>query len=176
MAVRSRIKNKKGFSPVAIIIVAAALLVAGGGLVHQQSKKAGSEKNSINNSMPSDTHPPSAPLPSAEPSDPYANWKAAKLASEKLSFRYPADWTMKGSADNISVSSPVADNHYFEIGVAVSADTRDVDLNALGNLGRYRYWILKQNTMEYHYILSQARRLLTKRASWVLAWRSLRQV
>jgi hypothetical protein len=130
----SATNKQAGFSiGIIAVVILLALIIASVGIV--VFKKSDRIETATKPSTAASTTPQSAAHmtePSPTPRDPYAGWKTAKLASEELSFKYPSDWTLKGSADNIAVTSPMSDDHYFEISLITATDPRNIDLNFLG--------------------------------------------
>lgn len=122
---QSKSSNSRGFGHVfAILIILVMVTIAGVGVyvfTRNDNKKHDSASNSNGGSNTT-----------ANP-DPYNGWKTANLASPKLSFRYPADWTLAATPDgkNVEVKSPTDNGHYFSVSL-IAGKSHDVNVNFLG--------------------------------------------
>lgn len=132
-------RNKKPllFTLLAIILIAAAAV----GTYYWQHKKVKdltSQVNSLNSQVTSlqgqvsnlkkstsqDSSTNSSTSTSAS-SDQYSGWKSFTLKLEKLSFKYPASWTLKDNSDGENDNVELNGTNHFEMligaGAAVSA-------------------------------------------------------
>lgn len=96
-------KNQKGFSAIEtiLVLIIVILIAAVGWLVYKDRRKPAvtSAKSSTAKSGSAQT----------KPADPYAGWKTYTLTYEKLTFRYPATWTLQDSSASQGLT-PNADN------------------------------------------------------------------
>jgi Tfp pilus assembly protein PilE len=104
-------KNEAGFSPVEIVmvLVIVALLGAVGFLVYKNQHKT----TTASVTTATATKQPATKTPLAS-TDQYAGWKSYTLKYEKLTFKYPAGWTLKDdsasqgltpNADSVSLTA-----------------------------------------------------------------------
>lgn len=112
------LKNSKGFTLVETLLVILVLAVIGfGGYYVWQNQHKDETKVSSNKSTATKTETKS------QSSDPYQGWKSYTLPYEKLSFKYPSDWTLSDeratNRDVVSVKS--ADNFTVDIQVGIQA-------------------------------------------------------
>jgi hypothetical protein len=99
------IKSQRGAALVLEVILIVAVLAIVGLAVYQG--------NSAKNKMASRPTPTPATSATPTPSNPYAGWKTYTSATEKASFKYPADWVKVASlesndpkADSVGYQSP----------------------------------------------------------------------
>jgi hypothetical protein len=105
--------NQSGFSGVEVLLVILVVAVIGFGgyyVWHTQHDKT--KPVSTSNKTASSTKKSTATTTS-----PYAGWKTYKLSVEKLSFKYPADWTVAdtSSATQDNVVFTATDGSQFNI-------------------------------------------------------------
>jgi hypothetical protein len=99
---RRRIGTEEGFGLVGILIVIVLLIVVGGTgtYVWHRDHKAKPSTGSTTQSKSTTSSTKSAP----PPTDPYAGWKTYTSTFEKLSFRYPSNWTATPSSGRFGVT------------------------------------------------------------------------
>jgi hypothetical protein len=120
-------KNEKGFSAVEIVLVLVIVVLLGavGWLVykdHHKSKTVASVTTVSTTKPAASTSTKTTTTPS-----PYAGWKAYTLPVEKLSFKYPSDWTVSNTAptstqDNTTLTSSDGFTLSIEDGVSNGGD------------------------------------------------------
>lgn len=109
-------KSLRGFSTVEIIVIVVVVAILGGGGYLFLAEKWGGQFSNQPQSSQSATQQ-STPTPTASPSatltpNPTANWLTYTSAQEKLSFKYPPDWTlthvtsMDPNGDAVQLLSP----------------------------------------------------------------------
>jgi hypothetical protein len=101
---RTSTSNSQGFALVELLLAAAVVLVLGvaGVLVYNQQHKPKSD-TTANSSTNTSTSKQTA-------ADPYAGWKIYASTVEKVTFKYPADWTVD-AADQYASNDPT--NHDY---------------------------------------------------------------
>lgn len=86
------LKDQRGVALVLeLILVAAVLAVAGLGVYTAMHRKTSTVATKVSPSPSKSASPTPTPTPTP---DPYAGWKQGSLASEKLMFKYPSNWTL----------------------------------------------------------------------------------
>jgi hypothetical protein len=143
-------KNEKGFSAVEVVLVIVVIVLIGtvGWLVYKNHHKTvASSAVSTTKISPSKPAKPKAV-------NPYAGWDSYTSSFEKLSFKYPSDWTPVtydysteiNGADSLKLTSPsgnasVAWYSAVEgIGGACSVDIMPGTTVSNGSLGPCPYW------------------------------------
>ena len=140
-------KNEQGFSAVEIVLVVVIVVLIGvvGYMVyknHHKSKTADSATTSSSVKPPSTIKTSNA---TKQPVDPYAGWKSYTLQYEKLTLRYPSNWTVSdqstaaGKHDTVTLNGP--GNFSFDIDDGIQnggdplslANNDPVALTYLGN-------------------------------------------
>jgi hypothetical protein len=104
--ISNNIKNNKGFTLVEVLLLIVVLILVGGlgYLGYKQVNKKSTASTSSTNAKTAKT----------AAVDPYAGWKTGTLKYEKISFKYPTDWTLTeehpslqvDNADNTLLTSP----------------------------------------------------------------------
>jgi hypothetical protein len=115
--------NNNGFGLIGVLAIILVLVVAGGAgaYVYHRDHKAKGSTTSSTGSTGTTTKPPT-------PADPYAGWKTYTLPVEKLSFKYPSDWTVSNAAptstqDATTLTSSDGFTVNIEDGVSNGGDT-----------------------------------------------------
>ena len=95
--ISNNIKNNKGFTLVEVLLLIVVLILVGGlgYLGYKQVNKKSTASTSSTNAKTAKT----------AAVDPYAGWKTSSLKYEKLSFKYPSNWTLADDSKPYS-SSP----------------------------------------------------------------------
>jgi prepilin-type N-terminal cleavage/methylation domain-containing protein len=103
--------SESGFSLIEIVLTIALVAVMGGAafLAFQAQDKVAVTSTSTPKASASASPSPSAPTPT--PTNVYAGWKTFTSSVEKLSFKYPADWTAERV--KCSPACPNIDTFYF---------------------------------------------------------------
>lgn len=109
------IPKQSGFSTAVILlaVLVVAVLAVTSVLVYQRHKPI-SAQHSAATSQTQTTSQSKNAATLAPPTDPYAGWKTYTSATEKLSFKYPSDWTTTdysdrtatGKADSVELFNP----------------------------------------------------------------------
>jgi hypothetical protein len=96
---RKQTLNSKGFSPIAALIVIVVIVVLGSAeayVYHRDHKtKATTTAGNTNTKSSTQATKRGSTATPPPPADPYAGWKSYTLASSGVSFKYPANWTLK---------------------------------------------------------------------------------
>jgi hypothetical protein len=93
-------RNQTGFGILGIVLVLAVIAVLGAsGLVVYQHRKSSAHNTAATSTSQTTTQTQEPPTTPAPPPDPYAGWKLYTSSSEKLSFKYPPDWTTTNYSD-----------------------------------------------------------------------------
>jgi hypothetical protein len=110
MKITSKIyKNQSGFSATELVLAVMMIVViavVGGYVLH---KRSADQKRSVITKSASAINAKN-PASSAAARNPYAGWKVAVLTDEKISYKYPADWTIKddstSAGDSVFLLAP----------------------------------------------------------------------
>jgi len=90
--------NNKGFTLVEVLLLIVVLILVGGlgYLGYKQVNKKSTTSSSSNTA---------ATTTKTTAVDPYAGWKTGTLKYEKISFKYPADWTLTEEHSSLQVDN-----------------------------------------------------------------------
>ena len=116
-------RHQSGFSVIEVLLVFLVVAVlAVTSLVVYQRHKSISAKNSAATGLTQTTTPlktTATPTTPAQPVDPYAGWKSYTLTYEKLTFKYPSNWTVSDQStatarhDEVTLNAPDNFSYYF---------------------------------------------------------------
>jgi|GEM_PF-918107 len=127
-----------GTSGLLVTVAAVVVLAAAGWLVYGHHHKTASDQPVLSGATPTGQSPHA-----------YAGWKAYTLPNEKLSFKYPSNWTLKvgptplgvskvtPGMDNVSVTSPtglmiIMQTGLWGVGGGGQVTLADEQISALG--------------------------------------------
>jgi hypothetical protein len=131
--------NNRGFTIVeGLLLVLVVAVIAFGGYYVYSNQKHKTTNSSTPTTTSSTSTPKATPIKST---DPYDGWKTATLQYEKISYKYPSDWTLTDSsfampksqggctypgADRVALVSPSGEEVNFETGMDCIGDAGTV--------------------------------------------------
>lgn len=121
-------KNQDGFGAVEAVLVLVIVILIGvvGWMVYKNHHKtAMTAANNVTKTATSPTTP--ATTKSTTP-DPYAGWNTYTLKQEKLTFRYPSNWTLKDMSDSNNDFETLSGTNNFQMTVGAGAGVASVTL------------------------------------------------
>jgi hypothetical protein len=132
-------KNTKGFTVVEglLIVLVVAVICFGGYYVWHTQHKSKTAKTTATSVKPTTPAKASTTTPK-QPASPYAGWKSYTIKYEKLTFQYPAAWTLQDSsatqgltpnADSITLTASDGFQVSIDDGWDGGGDPLDVDVN-----------------------------------------------
>ena len=89
--------NTNGFGLTGVLLIVLVLAATAGAGVYAYRRSHKAKTVSTNSSTTK---------PTPRPVDPYAGWKTYTDTTYRYSFRYPADWTLDTTADQVTVLNP----------------------------------------------------------------------
>lgn len=122
-------KNDAGFSPVEVVMVVIIIALIGtvGWLVYKNHNKTNTNNsNAVSAGSSSKSVQPKA----SQVVDPYASWKTGTLQYEKITYRYPSDWTVKDQSEALPKSQDRCTYPGHDLVTLSSPSGAQVNLNA----------------------------------------------